>query len=137
MERYPNGGALVAHAYHAELGELTAAEQEEFADLFLELVYGEESEGVAHCVMGIVHDAAKPMDDFIDYFCDKVNHWILNLLVNISNYSILIHFFCCPFTNSFIFISFILYHRTYILYILTVKPIDRLTTVISAFPLPL
>ena len=70
LERYPNGGALVAHAYHHELQHLTEKEREEFADQFLELVYG-ETDGVSHCVMGIVHDAASPMEDFIDYFSRK------------------------------------------------------------------
>ena len=69
LEKYTNGGALVAHAYHHELQKLSQKEQDEFADLFLELVYGEETEGVSHCVMGIVHDAASPMEDFLDYLC--------------------------------------------------------------------
>ena len=71
LEKYPNGGALVAHAYHSELQSLSKKERDEFADQFLELVYGETTEGVSHCVMGIVHDAASPMEDFIDYFSKK------------------------------------------------------------------
>ena len=67
LEKYPNGGALVAHAYHHELQNLSEKEREEFADQFLELVYT-ETDGASHCVMGIVHDAAAPMEDFIDYF---------------------------------------------------------------------
>lgn len=68
LEKYPNGGALVAHAYHHELQHLSEKEREDFADQFLELVYKEMTDGAAHCVMGIVHDAASPMEDFIDYF---------------------------------------------------------------------
>ncbi|XP_076447356.1 uncharacterized protein LOC143284530 [Babylonia areolata] len=72
LERYVNGGALVAHAYQHELQELSAQEQEEFADEFLELVYGEKPYQVSHCVMGIVHGAAADMEDFIDHL--SINH---------------------------------------------------------------
>lgn len=71
LEKYTNGGALVAHAYQHELQQLSEKEREEFADQFLELVYGESSEGVSHCVMGVVHDAVSVMEDFIDYFTEK------------------------------------------------------------------
>jgi hypothetical protein len=71
LEKYPNGGGLVAHAYQHELLSLSPLEREEFADQFLELVYGENSgEGVANCVMGIVHDAAVDMQDFVEYFVE-------------------------------------------------------------------
>ena len=71
LEQYPNGGALVLHVYQNEISKLSPEEMEEFVRDYFDFVYGESSEGVAHCVMGIVHDAITDMPDFIDYFAEK------------------------------------------------------------------
>lgn len=71
LEQYPNGGALVLHVYQSEISKLSPEEMEEFVRDYFDFVYGESSEGVAHCVMGIVHDAITDMPDFIDYFAEK------------------------------------------------------------------
>ncbi|KAK6177401.1 hypothetical protein SNE40_015509 [Patella caerulea] len=74
VEHYANGGATVIHAYQEELSVLSDEEMNEFSDEFFKLVYGETSEGVANCVMGIVHNAASYLPDFIDYFADLYPH---------------------------------------------------------------
>lgn len=71
VERYANGGALVVHVYHDEVCNLDKETMKEFVDHYFDLVYGEEVEGVSRCVMGIVHGAAKPMPDFLDYLVDN------------------------------------------------------------------
>lgn len=81
VERYSNGGALVIHAYHKELSELSKETMEEFVDHYFDLVFGEVVEGESHCVMGIVHGAAEPMPDFLDYL---VEHYP-NLSVKTGN----------------------------------------------------
>ncbi|ESP04561.1 hypothetical protein LOTGIDRAFT_135971, partial [Lottia gigantea] len=70
IEKYTNGGATVAHAYQDELNVLNEEEMKEFTEEFLNLSYGESTDGVADCVMGIVHGAASYLPDFIDYFAD-------------------------------------------------------------------
>ncbi|XP_061178788.1 uncharacterized protein LOC133187435 isoform X2 [Saccostrea echinata] len=71
LEQYPNGGALVLHVYQSEISKLSPEQMEEFVRDFFDLVYGESTEGVSHCVMGIVHDALANMPDFIDYFAEN------------------------------------------------------------------
>ncbi|XP_062575093.1 uncharacterized protein LOC134237026 isoform X2 [Saccostrea cucullata] len=71
LEQYPNGGALVLHAYQNEISRLSPDQMEEFVRDFFDFVYGETTEGVSHCVMGIVHDALANMPDFIDYFAEN------------------------------------------------------------------
>jgi hypothetical protein len=71
LEKCPNGGALVLHVYQDELRNLSAEDMTKFVSEYFDFVYGENPEGVAHCVMGIVHRSAVYMPDFIDYFADK------------------------------------------------------------------
>ena len=58
----------MVHSYQDELSELSPEEMEEFVEGYFDIVYGEETEGISDCVMGIVHGAAKYLPDFIDYF---------------------------------------------------------------------
>ncbi|XP_041348081.1 lysine-specific demethylase RSBN1L-like [Gigantopelta aegis] len=68
IDKHPNGGSVVVHSYQDELCDLSPEEMEEFVQGYFDIVYGEETEGVSDCVMGIVHGAAKYLPDFIDYF---------------------------------------------------------------------
>ncbi|RUS77025.1 hypothetical protein EGW08_015205, partial [Elysia chlorotica] len=70
VEKYSNGGAFVVHSYHSELADLCKSDMEEFVDHYFDLVFGEPSEGESRCVMGIVHGAASPMPDFLDYLVE-------------------------------------------------------------------
>lgn len=81
VERYTNGGAFVLHAYHDELADMDSATMEKFVDHYFDLVFGEVMEGESRFVMGIVHGAAKPMPDFLDYL---VEHFP-NLTVKTGN----------------------------------------------------
>ena len=70
IEKYSNGGAFVVHSYHSELAELCKSDMEEFVNHYFDLVFGEPVEGESRCVMGIVHGAASPMPDFLDYLVE-------------------------------------------------------------------
>ncbi|GFR88726.1 round spermatid basic protein 1-like protein [Elysia marginata] len=70
IEKYSNGGAFVVHSYHSEVAELCKSDMEEFVDHYFDLVFGEPVEGESRCVMGIVHGAASPMPDFLDYLVE-------------------------------------------------------------------
>lgn len=71
VEQYSNGGGLVLHAYQSEVKKLSKAEQEKFALEFMDFCYGEPQEGVANCVMGIVHEAIAHWPDLIEHFADS------------------------------------------------------------------
>ncbi|CAL8322897.1 unnamed protein product [Lota lota] len=71
VEKQPNGGALVAHAYAAQLGALSLGQRQKFAQEFVTLAFSEDSSEGAHYVMGIVHGAASYLPDFLDYFSSK------------------------------------------------------------------
>lgn len=71
LEKYPNGGACVMHVYQQEIDHLSPAEQDELVKDYFDFVYGEETEGVANCVMGIVHGAVANQQDYIDYFAEN------------------------------------------------------------------
>ncbi|KAL4640750.1 round spermatid basic protein 1-like protein [Arapaima gigas] len=71
VERQPNGGALVVHAYSEELAYLSPAEMQRFAEEFVTLAFSEDQEGAAHYVMAIVHGAATYLPDFLEYFSLK------------------------------------------------------------------
>ncbi|KPP58654.1 round spermatid basic protein 1-like protein-like [Scleropages formosus] len=71
VERQPNGGALVVHAYSEELAHLSPAEMQRFAKEFVTLAFSEDQEGAAHYVMAIVHGAAAYLPDFLEYFSLK------------------------------------------------------------------
>ena len=70
VEQYCNGGGLVLHAYQSELNKLSKTEQEEFALEFMDFCYGEPTEGVSSCLMGIVHEAINHWPDLIEHFAD-------------------------------------------------------------------
>ncbi|XP_072176222.1 lysine-specific demethylase RSBN1L-like [Diadema setosum] len=72
VERQPNGGASVIHVYSQEIAHLSAEHMQQFVEKYFQLVFNETSEGVCEHVMGIVHDAATYLPDFLEYFC--VNH---------------------------------------------------------------
>jgi len=71
VECHVNGGALVLHAYQQEIDKLPVEKHSQFADEFMRLAMGEDANAAAHFVMAIVHGAAKPMPDFIDYLAEK------------------------------------------------------------------
>lgn len=70
VEQYSNGGGLVLHAYQKEVDELSDTEKAEFAKEYMDFVFGEPTEGVANCCMGIVHGAVSNMPDLIEHFAD-------------------------------------------------------------------
>ncbi|XP_057711288.1 lysine-specific demethylase RSBN1L-like [Corythoichthys intestinalis] len=71
VETQPNGGALVAHAYAAQLSSLSMGQRQRFAQEFVNLAFSEDSSQAAHYVMGIVHGEASYLPDFLDYFSTK------------------------------------------------------------------
>lgn len=70
VEQYSNGGGLVLHAYQNEVSKLSKEEQAEFAKEFMDFCYGEPREGVANCVMGIVHEAISHWPDLVEHMAD-------------------------------------------------------------------
>ncbi|KAJ4924956.1 hypothetical protein JOQ06_003904 [Pogonophryne albipinna] len=71
IEKQPNGGALVAHAYTSQLSSLSPGQMQRFAQEFVTLSFSEDSSQAAHYVMGIVHGEASYLPDFLDYFSSK------------------------------------------------------------------
>ncbi|XP_052824727.1 uncharacterized protein LOC106867373 isoform X1 [Octopus bimaculoides] len=74
FEYYTNGGAMVLHSYQEELDKLSSEQMLEFTKEFFHVVFDEESEGVSNCVMGIVHNAAAYMPDFLEYFASDYSN---------------------------------------------------------------
>ncbi|GAB6029278.1 hypothetical protein CHUAL_005045 [Chamberlinius hualienensis] len=68
LETYPNGGASVVHVYQDQIDHLVGKEADELAEEFFTVVFGEEPDGVARHVMGVVHDAARFLPDLLEYF---------------------------------------------------------------------
>ena len=66
-EVQPNGGGRILHAYADELAHLRPAEQERFAQDFLERAFSERT-GAARYALAVVHGAAAYLPDFLDYF---------------------------------------------------------------------
>ncbi|XP_060932924.1 lysine-specific demethylase RSBN1L-like [Limanda limanda] len=71
VEQQANGGASVAHAYSEQLGALSPAEMQRFAQEFVTLSFSEDEGQAASFVMGIIHGAASYLPDFLDYFSYK------------------------------------------------------------------
>ncbi|XP_043471380.1 uncharacterized protein LOC122504366 [Leptopilina heterotoma] len=67
IETYPNGGATVVHMYQDEIDILSSEEIEELAQEYFKVVFGEDENGNAHHVMGIVHNAAAYLPDLLDH----------------------------------------------------------------------
>lgn len=67
IETYPNGGATVVHMYQDEIDVLPKEEIDELAREFFKVVFGEDENGNAHNVMGIVHNAAAYLPDLLDH----------------------------------------------------------------------
>ncbi|OXU18232.1 hypothetical protein TSAR_000135 [Trichomalopsis sarcophagae] len=70
IETYPNGGASVVHMYQDEIDALTSEQLEELAQEYFQVVFGEDENGNAYHVMGIVHNAASYMPDLLDHMAD-------------------------------------------------------------------
>jgi len=70
VETYPNGGASVVHLYQDEIQNLSPTEMDELVAEYFKIVFGEDSEGNAEHVMGIVHDAARYLPDLLDYMAE-------------------------------------------------------------------
>ncbi|XP_015113612.1 uncharacterized protein LOC107038827 [Diachasma alloeum] len=67
IETYPNGGATVVHMYQDEIDILPKEEIDELAHEFFKVVFGEDENGNAYNVMGIVHNAAAYLPDLLDH----------------------------------------------------------------------
>ncbi|XP_011141872.2 uncharacterized protein LOC105184661 [Harpegnathos saltator] len=70
IETYPNGGATVVHMYQDEIDSLSQEQTEELAQEYFKVVFGEDENGNAHHVMGIVHNAAAYLPDLLDYMAN-------------------------------------------------------------------
>ncbi|XP_072750726.1 uncharacterized protein [Anoplolepis gracilipes] len=71
IETYPNGGATVVHMYQDEIENLSREQMEELAHEYFKVVFGEDENGNAHHVMGIVHNAAAYLPDLLDYMANN------------------------------------------------------------------
>ncbi|XP_046619146.1 uncharacterized protein LOC124304674 [Neodiprion virginianus] len=71
IETYPNGGANVVHMYQDELDTLSNEQVEELAQEYFKVVFGEDENGNAYHVMGIVHNAAAYLPDLLDHMADN------------------------------------------------------------------
>lgn len=71
IETYPNGGASVVHMFQDEIGTLTSEQMQELAQEYFKVVFGEDENGNAHHVMGIVHNAAAYLPDLLDYMANS------------------------------------------------------------------
>ncbi|KAK9301975.1 hypothetical protein QLX08_005831 [Tetragonisca angustula] len=71
IETYPNGGATVVHMYQDEIDTLSHEQVEELAQEYFKVVFGEDENGNAYHVMGIVHNAAAYLPDLLDYMADN------------------------------------------------------------------
>ncbi|XP_034251702.1 uncharacterized protein LOC117651631 [Thrips palmi] len=70
IETHPNGGASVVHMYQEELNHLSEDQMNELSDEFFKVVFGEDEDGNAFHVMGIVHDSASYLPDLLDHMAD-------------------------------------------------------------------
>ncbi|XP_075218895.1 uncharacterized protein LOC142323308 isoform X2 [Lycorma delicatula] len=70
IETYPNGGASVVHMDQHEISCLNPTEMDQLATEFFKIVFGENENGYAHHVMGIVHDSARYLPDLLDYMAE-------------------------------------------------------------------
>ncbi|XP_071449227.1 uncharacterized protein [Hetaerina americana] len=71
IETYPNGGASVVHMYQEEIDVLNKEQMAELAEEYFKVVFGEDENGDAHHVMGIVHNAANYLPDLLDHMADN------------------------------------------------------------------
>uniref|UniRef100_T1HC80 Uncharacterized protein n=1 Tax=Rhodnius prolixus TaxID=13249 RepID=T1HC80_RHOPR len=71
VETYPNGGASVIHMYQDEIQNLSSNEIQDLANEFFKVVFGEDDNGNAHHVMGIVHSSASYLPDLLEYMADQ------------------------------------------------------------------
>ncbi|KYM99378.1 PREDICTED: uncharacterized protein LOC108776758 [Cyphomyrmex costatus] len=71
IETYPNGGATVVHMFQDEISTLTNEQMQELAQEYFKVVFGEDENGNAHHVMGIVHNAAAYLPDLLDYMANN------------------------------------------------------------------
>ncbi|KAG8039131.1 hypothetical protein G9C98_003438 [Cotesia typhae] len=67
IEPYPNGGATVVHMYQDEIDGLSKEQMDELTQEFFKVVFGEDENGNAHHVMGIVHNSAAYLPDLLDH----------------------------------------------------------------------
>lgn len=70
IETHPNGGASVVHMYQEELDHLSKDQLNELSDEFFKVCFGEDENGNAFHVMGIVHNSASYLPDLLDYMAD-------------------------------------------------------------------
>ncbi|XP_014611556.1 PREDICTED: uncharacterized protein LOC106790858 [Polistes canadensis] len=71
IETYPNGGASIVHMFQDEIDTLSSEQVEELAQEYFKVVFGEDENGNAHHVMGIVHNAASYLPDLLDYMANN------------------------------------------------------------------
>ncbi|XP_014220713.1 uncharacterized protein LOC106648372 [Trichogramma pretiosum] len=70
IETYPNGGASIVRMYQDEISVLSPEELDELAEEYFKVVFGEDENGRAHHVMGIVHNSASYMPDLLDHMAE-------------------------------------------------------------------
>lgn len=71
IEVHPNGGASVVHLYQDEINSLSTTEMDELVEEFFKVVFGEDENGFADHVMGIVHDAASYLPDLLEHMAEN------------------------------------------------------------------
>lgn len=67
VEVHTNGGASIVHMYQDEIDTLTESQLDELTEEFFRVVFSEDENGLAHHVMGIVHDAAGYIPDLLEH----------------------------------------------------------------------
>lgn len=67
IEVHTNGGASIVHMYQDEIDTLTESELDELSEEFFRVVFSEDENGLAHHVMGIVHDAISYIPDLLEH----------------------------------------------------------------------
>lgn len=74
IEVHPNGGASVVHMYQDEINVLNENDMNELVAEFFDLTFGEDDNGFAHHVMGIVHDAAHYLPDLLEHMAENYSN---------------------------------------------------------------
>lgn len=71
IEVHPNGGASTVHLYQDEISVLNENEMNELVDEFFSVTFGEDENGFANHVMGIVHDGASHLPDLLEHMAEN------------------------------------------------------------------
>ena len=74
IEVHPNGGASTVHLYQDEISVLSESEMNELVDEFFSVTFGEDENGFANHVMGIVHDGAGHLPDLLEHMAENYSN---------------------------------------------------------------